>query len=71
MRQAEKRVKTCEAKIAELEQQLADIEDKLSTATSEDLDIYYTHSQTSRELEEVMANWEKASEELERVRSDE
>ena len=71
IRQAEKKVKTLEAKIAELEQKLADIEDKLSTATSEDLDIYYTHSQISRELEEVMANWEKASEELERVRSEE
>ena len=67
IRQAEKRVKTCEAKIAELEERLAAIEDKLSTATSEDLDIYYTHSQISRELEEVMSNWEKANEELEKA----
>ena len=65
IRQAEKKVKTCEARIAELEQQLADIEEKLSTASSEDLDIYYTHSQISRELDEVMANWETASAELE------
>ena len=69
IRQAEKKVKTLEAKIAELERQLADIEEKLSTATSEDLDIYYTHSKTSRELEEVMAQWEKAGEELERMKS--
>ena len=68
IRQAEKKVKTLEAKIAELEQQLADIEDKLSTATSEDLDVYYTHSKISRELEEVMAEWEKAGEELEKVK---
>jgi len=68
IRQAEKKVKTLEAKIAELEQQLADIEDKLSTATSEDLDIYYTHSKVNRELEEVMANWEAASEELEKTK---
>ena len=68
IRQAEKKVKTLEAKIAELEQQLADIEDKLSTASSEDLDIYYTHSKINRELEEVMANWEQASEELEKVK---
>ena len=67
IRQAEKKVKTCEAKIAELEQQLADIEDKLSTAASEDLDVYYTHSRISRELEEVMAQWEEASAELESV----
>ena len=66
IRQAEKKVKTLEAKIDELEQQLADIEDKLSTASSEDLDIYYTHSKINRELEEVMANWEQASEELEK-----
>ena len=69
IRQAEKKVKTLETKIAELEQQLADIEDKLSTATSEDLDVYYSHSKISRELEEVMAQWEKAGEELERARS--
>ena len=65
IRQAEKKVKTLEVKIAELEQQLTDIEDELSMATSENLDIYYKHSQISRELEEVMANWEAASEELE------
>ena len=69
IRQAEKKVKTLEAKIAELEQQLADIEEKLSMASSEDLNIYYTHSQISRELEEVMANWEEAGEELEKAKS--
>ena len=69
IRQAEKKVKTLEARIAELEQQLADIEDKLSTASSEDLNVYYTHSQVSRELEEVMAQWEEAGEELEKVKA--
>ncbi len=69
IRQAEKKVKTLEARIAELEQQLADIEDKLSTASTEDLDIYYTHSKISRELEEVMAQWEAAGEELEKAKS--
>ena len=69
IRQAEKKVKTLEARIAELEQQLADIENQLATATSENLDVYYTHSKISRELEEVMAQWEEAGEELERVRS--
>ncbi len=68
IRQAEKKVKTLEARIAELEQQLADIEEKLSTATSENLDVYYTHSKISRELEEVMAEWETAGEELEKVK---
>ena len=69
IRQAEKKVKTLETKIAELEQRLADIEDQLATATSENLDVYYTHSKISRELEEVMAQWEEAGEELEKVRS--
>ena len=69
IRQAEKKVKTYEAKMAELEQQLAEIEEQLSTATSENLDIYYSHSKISRELEDVMAKWEEAGEELERVRS--
>ena len=68
IRQAEKKVKTLEARIAELEQQLADIEEQLTTASSENLDIYYTHSKINRELEEVMAQWEQAGEELERVR---
>jgi len=70
IRQAEKKVKTLETKIAELEQQLTDIEDKLSTATSENLDVYYTHSKISRELEEVMAQWETAGEELEKAKSE-
>ena len=69
IRQAEKKVKTLEAKIAEMEQQLADIEEKLSTATSEDVDIYYKHSQISRELDDVMAQWEQASAELEKVKN--
>ena len=69
IRQAEKKVKTLETRIAELEQQLAAIEDQLATATSENLDVYYTHSKISRELEEVMAQWEQAGEELEKVRS--
>ncbi|MBQ9554690.1 MAG: ABC-F family ATP-binding cassette domain-containing protein [Muribaculaceae bacterium] len=69
IRQAEKKVKTLEAKIAELEGQLADIEDKLSTATSEDVDIYYKHSQISRELDGIMAQWEEASDELEKIKN--
>jgi len=52
-----------------LEQRLADIENKLSTATSEDVDIYYKHSQISRELDEVMTQWEEASAELEEVKN--
>ncbi len=68
IRQAEKKVKTLETKIAELEQQLTDIEDKLSTATSENLDVYYTHSKISRELEDVMSQWETAGEELENAK---
>ena len=52
-----------------MEQQLADIEEKLSTATSEDVDIYYKHSQISRELDDVMAQWEQASAELEKVKN--
>ena len=69
IRQAEKKVKTLESRIAELEQQLADIEAKLSIASSEDLDVYYTHSKISRELEEVLAQWESAGEELEVARN--
>jgi len=69
IRQAEKKVKTCETRIAELEQQLADIEEQLSTATNENPDIYYKHSQISRELEDVMTQWEEASAELEKVKN--
>ena len=69
IRQAEKKVKTCETRIAELEQQLAEIEDKLATGTSENPDIYYTHSKISQELEQVMAQWEEAGEELEKAKS--
>ena len=68
IRQAEKKVKTLETQIANLEQQLSDIEQQLSTATSEDVDIYYKHSQISRELDEVMTQWELACEELEKTK---
>jgi len=68
IRQAEKKVKSLETKIADIEQQLADIEEKLSTSSSENLDIYYTHSSLSRELEETMTQWEQASAELESVK---
>ncbi len=67
IRQAEKKVKTLEAKIAELEQKLADIEQQLSTVTSENLDIYYSHSTISWELQDVMAQWEQACEDLEKA----
>ena len=67
IRQAEKKVKTCEARIAELEQQLSDIEEQLSRATSDNPDIYYKHSKINSELEDVMAQWEEASAELEKV----
>jgi len=67
IRQAEKRVKTLETKIAELEEQIAQVEKQLEQASSSDLDIYYKHSQLSRELEDVMAQWEQAGQALEQA----
>jgi len=68
IRQAEKRVTQLEAKIAELEGQLAQVEQSLEHAASTDLDIYYKHSQLSRELDEVMTQWEQAGQALEEAR---
>lgn len=63
-RQTEKKVKTLEEQINGLEGQIAEIEKQLATASSSDLDIYYRHADLNKQLNEVMEQWETASEAL-------
>ena len=65
-RRAEKRVKTLEQQIADTEAAIADLEEQLSRGNVSDPDIYTHHEALNHRLEDVMAQWEAASEELEK-----
>ncbi|MBR2146930.1 MAG: ABC-F family ATP-binding cassette domain-containing protein [Muribaculaceae bacterium] len=65
-RRAEKRVKTLEQQIADTEAAIADLEEQLSRGNVSDPDIYIRHEALNHRLEDVMAQWEAASEELEK-----
>ena len=65
-RRAEKRVKTLEQQIADTEAAIADLEEQLSRGNVSDPDIYTRHEALNHRLEDVMAQWEAASEELEK-----
>ncbi len=62
--QARKRVEQQEAKIAELEAEIAGIEQTLASGTVDDVTIYDRHARLRAQLDEVMAQWETAEEEL-------
>ena len=65
-RRAEKRVKTLEQQIADTEAAIADLEEQLSRGNVSDPEIYTRHEELNHQLEDVMAQWEAASEELEK-----
>lgn len=68
VRRAEKRVKTLEQQIADTEAAIAEIEEQLSHGTAPDSEIFSRHATLNQQLEEVMAEWEQASEELEELK---
>lgn len=66
LRMAEKKVSECEAIHSEIEQQLAQLEEKMSTPEGlADLTIFAKHSEIRKKLEEAEKKWEQAMEELE------
>ena len=65
VRRAEKRVKTLEQQIADTEAAIAEIERQLSQGNASDPQIFSRHAELNRQLEDVMAEWEQASEDLE------
>ena len=68
IRRAEKRVKTLEQQIADTEAAIAQIEEMLSQGNASDPEIYTKHATLNSQLEDVMAQWEQASEDLEKVK---
>ena len=69
MRRAEKRVKTLEQKIADTEAAIADIEAQLAQGNASDSEIYTKHAALNTQLEDIMAQWEQASEDLENLKN--
>ena len=69
VRQAEKRVKALEQRIGQLETDIKAIEDTLSQGSNSDPNIYQRHATLNNELEQVMTEWERASEEWETIKN--
>ncbi len=70
IRRAEKRVKTLEQQIADTEAAIAQIEEMLSQGNASDPEIYTKHAALNQQLEDVMAQWEQASEDLENIKNE-
>ena len=70
MRRAEKRVKTLEQQIADTEAAIAEIEAQLAQGNATDPEIYTKHAALNTQLEDIMAQWEQASEDLETIKND-
>lgn len=68
MRRAEKRVKQLEQQIADTEAAIAAIEEQLSQGNTTDPEIFSRHASLNQQLEDVMAQWEQASEALEEIK---
>ena len=68
VRRAEKRVKTLEQQIAETEAAIAEIEAQLAQGNASDPEIYTKHAALNQQLEDVMTEWEQASEDLEQIK---
>ena len=65
LRRAEKAVNDCEAEVERLEQELADVEARLSTPEgAADASLFTRHASLRKELDEAMERWEQASEAL-------
>ena len=70
VRRAEKRVKTLEQQIADTEAAIAEIEAQLAQGNASDPEIYTKHAALNTQLEDIMAQWEQASEDLETIKND-
>lgn len=68
VRRAEKRVKQLEQLISDTEAQIAEIEEILAHGDVTDPAIFNRHGQLNKDLEETMAQWEEASDELEAIK---
>lgn len=68
IKRAEKKVKDAEIEISNIENEIAEIEAKIS-AGDIDNDIFNTHAEKNKKLENAMSLWELASMEFEEIKS--
>lgn len=69
LRMARKAVSELETKVASLEKELKAVEDEIASGEVSDNTIYARHAETTQKLERAMADWENASEELEKLQT--
>ena len=69
VKRAEKRVAECEQAIEETEQAIAILEAKMATPEgASDTTLYEKHGKLKSQLDQIMTEWEEASEELEELK---
>lgn len=68
VRRAERRVKQLEQKISDTEAQITEIEEFLANGNTTDTTIFSKHAELNQSLEDTMAQWEQACEELDSAR---
>ena len=69
VKKAEKRVAECEQAIEETEQAIAILEAKMATPEgASDTSLYEKHGKLKSQLDQIMTEWEEASEELEELK---
>lgn len=66
IRKAKKAVSDAEDEISKLEERITELEQKMSTGDY-DAELFSVHSQTQKQLENAMSQWELASMELEKL----
>jgi ATP-binding cassette subfamily F protein 3 len=70
IKRLEKKITQCESSIESLEKQVAQTEEKLMTSKSSDnVALQQIHAKVKKELEDNMAEWEKATLELDKLKS--
>ena len=69
VKRLEKQVSDCEQSITELEAAISILEAQMATPDgASDMSLYEKHGKLKRKLEEVVEDWERASDELENIR---
>ena len=70
LRKLEKNVEACEAKVTRLEADLSALEQQMTTLDGTvDPSVFETHGALKKQLDDAMAEWESASEELEQTKN--
>jgi ATP-binding cassette subfamily F protein 3 len=70
IKKLEKQVADCESSIEKIEQEIAAIEEKMTTPEgASDMSLYEKHQQLKQQMDNVVEEWERCSEELEEAKA--